>query len=201
VGIIDELRIPYHVLAGNNDAPPDAFLEAFGLGQGYYSFDHGGVHFTCLLTINGAELGHWHRQREWLVEDIEDHSGRRTILVSHFPLARHPRLRNQGNSEVTNAIEICQYLRSHDHVRAAFAGHKNIPSLHQDGQLSHVVCPQVVQYDNAFNMVDVYSDALVNVLHEIDEMELMRRSRATMTEEDIALRYGPPDQRNFVVDF
>jgi hypothetical protein len=98
-------------------------------------------------------------------------------------------------------MEICQYLRSQEHVRAAFAGHKNVPSLHRDGQVSHIVCPQVVRHDTAFNVVDVYPGALVNMLFEIDELTLLRRSRDTLLEEEAALRYGPPEHRNFVVDF
>ena len=50
--ILDELRMPYHVLRGNHDRvenyPEDYFLKVFGLEQGWYSFDHQGFHFVCL---------------------------------------------------------------------------------------------------------------------------------------------------------
>lgn len=80
-----------HDVIGDNGKE---YLERFGKntkGQGWYSFDHKGVHFIGLVNVmdikeNGLGiLGN--EQLEWLQADLKDRSGDTPIVVfAHIPL-------------------------------------------------------------------------------------------------------------------
>ena len=80
-----------HDVTGDNGK---LYLERFGKrskGQGWYSFDHHGVHFIGLVNIidiqqNGlGSLGR--EQLEWLEQDLKDRSRETPIVVfAHIPL-------------------------------------------------------------------------------------------------------------------
>jgi 3',5'-cyclic AMP phosphodiesterase CpdA len=80
-----------HDVLGDNGK---RYRERFGKetkGQGWYSFDHKGVHFIGLVNVtdikeNGlGSLGQ--EQIEWLEDDLKDHSGETPIvLFAHIPL-------------------------------------------------------------------------------------------------------------------
>ncbi|QEH33404.1 cyclic 3',5'-adenosine monophosphate phosphodiesterase [Aquisphaera giovannonii] len=80
---------------GEHDVIPDSaeYLKRFGketAGDGWYSFDHGGVHFVGLVNVAGSEktlgtLGA--EQLDWLARDL---AGRRAstpiVVFAHVPL-------------------------------------------------------------------------------------------------------------------
>ena len=80
-----------HDVTGDNGK---LYLERFGKkskGQGWYSFDHHGVHFIGLVNVvdiqqNGlGSLGR--EQLEWLQQDLKDRSPETPIVVfAHIPL-------------------------------------------------------------------------------------------------------------------
>jgi len=96
--LIGRARLDVHYAPGEHDIldvkTRDAYLERFGKGAtggGWYSFDHGGVHFVSLnnavdLKTNGlGSLGAG--QLEWLEDDLRGKSDSTPIVVfCHIPL-------------------------------------------------------------------------------------------------------------------
>jgi len=96
--IIREARLDVHYAPGEHDildaATNKSYLERFGAGAtggGWYSFDHGGVHFVSLVNVvdlktNGlGSLGG--EQLAWLEADLRGLSASTPIVVfAHIPL-------------------------------------------------------------------------------------------------------------------
>ena len=96
--MIKRARLDVHYAPGEHDIldPPTraAYLDRFGKGAtggGWYSFDHGGVHFVSLVNVvdlkkNGlGSLGA--EQLEWLEDDLKGKSASTPIvLFAHIPL-------------------------------------------------------------------------------------------------------------------
>ena len=96
--LIGRSKLDVHYAPGEHDIldakTRDAYLERFGKGAtggGWYSFDHGGVHFVSLVNVvdlkkNGlGSLGA--DQLAWLDDDLSDKSASTPIvLFSHIPL-------------------------------------------------------------------------------------------------------------------
>ena len=167
--------VPVHLMIGNHDEDAARFLQAFDLGPGYYYFDHADLHFVCLRTHPARDLSAADQQWTWLKTDLAAHADRDTFIFSHYSLIRHPYLYRikDTKQEVENPAEICALRRSHTKVRAAFAGHKNIPSRTDDGHVTHLLCPRIVHYPCGFDVVDVYEGGLVRQIFEIDDLGLM----------------------------
>jgi 3',5'-cyclic-AMP phosphodiesterase len=95
--MIKRAKLDVHYAPGEHDildpATNAAYLDRFGKGAGggWYSFDHGGVHFVSLNNVvdlkkNGlGSLGSG--QLEWLEDDLKGKSASTPIvLFSHIPL-------------------------------------------------------------------------------------------------------------------
>jgi 3',5'-cyclic-AMP phosphodiesterase len=95
--MIKRAKLDVHYAPGEHDildpATNAAYLDRFGKGAGggWYSFDHGGVHFVSLNNVvdlkkNGlGSLGS--EQLEWLEDDLKGKSASTPIvLFSHIPL-------------------------------------------------------------------------------------------------------------------
>ena len=96
--LIGRAKLDVHYSPGEHDIldpkTRDAYLERFGKGAtggGWYSFDHGGVHFVSLNNVvdlkkNGlGSLGA--DQLGWLEDDLRDKSASTPIVVfCHIPL-------------------------------------------------------------------------------------------------------------------
>ena len=92
------LRVPeIHVVPGEHDVldkTASAFFERYGTqssGKGWYSFDHGGVHFIGLINVlsfTAGSLGALGREQlEWLEADLKGRSASQPIVVfAHMPL-------------------------------------------------------------------------------------------------------------------
>ncbi len=97
-GLLSELNLPIHFVPGEHDildgTDPRPFLEHFGQGSkgnGWYSFDAGGVHFVALVNV--VQLGDkgmgtlGAEQLAWLHADLAHLSASTPVVVlSHFPL-------------------------------------------------------------------------------------------------------------------
>jgi Icc protein len=94
--MIKRAKLDVHYSPGEHDIldPPtrDAYLARFGKGAGggWYSFDHGGVHFVSLVNVvdlkkNGlGSLGS--EQLEWLEDDLKGKTDSTPIvLFAHIP--------------------------------------------------------------------------------------------------------------------
>lgn len=200
--IIAASPIPCQILPGNHEFQPELFLRTFNLGPGWSSSDHHGFHFIRLRTFTRNELHADSQQFKWLTADLAANSGKPTFLFSHFALHRHESLYDDPDCELDNTEEIKAMIRKWPQVQAAFAGHKNIPTLSIADGVAHVLSPQVVHYDCGFDTVDVYEDGFVRIIHEIDELDLLRRSEKMHdSPESIAYRYGAECGRNFYFQF
>lgn len=96
--LLAELNLPIHFIPGEHDildgSDPRPFLAQFGqgtTGNGWYSFDAGGVHFVALVNV--VQLGDRGMgtlgadQIAWLTRDLAPISASTPIVVlSHFPL-------------------------------------------------------------------------------------------------------------------
>ena len=96
--LLAELGLPIHVIPGEHDMvdgnDPRPFLQRFGKdarGNGWSSFDAGGVHFVALVNV--VQLGDMGmgtlgaEQLAWLGADLAGLSSSTPIVVmSHFPL-------------------------------------------------------------------------------------------------------------------
>jgi 3',5'-cyclic AMP phosphodiesterase CpdA len=96
--LLNAAKLDVHYSPGEHDIldpkTRDAYLERFGkgaTGDGWYAFDHGGVHFVSLVNVvdlkkNGlGSLGG--EQLEWLEDDLKGKSDSTPIVVfCHIPL-------------------------------------------------------------------------------------------------------------------
>lgn len=95
--LISETKLQLHTVPGEHDILEDdgkSYLNQYGKGtkgDGWYSFDAGGVHFIGLVNVvnlqgNGlGDLGH--EQLEWLEKDVKGLSASTPIvLMAHVPL-------------------------------------------------------------------------------------------------------------------
>jgi 3',5'-cyclic AMP phosphodiesterase CpdA len=97
--LLSELKAgPIHFIPGEHDVldeqPGALFRQRFAQGtqgDGWYSFDQGGVHFVALvnvLDLKAGGLGNLgHEQLEWLEDDLKGRSASTPIVVlAHIPL-------------------------------------------------------------------------------------------------------------------
>jgi 3',5'-cyclic AMP phosphodiesterase CpdA len=96
--ILKGLKIAeFHTVPGEHDVLDEAqtaFLDRYGAasgGKGYYSFDHGGVHFIALVNVLDFKPGGQGRlgdkQLEWLEDDLKGRSASQPLVIfTHIPL-------------------------------------------------------------------------------------------------------------------
>jgi hypothetical protein len=86
-----------HAVPGEHDVldqTQTAFLDRYGKksnGKGYYSFDHGGVHFVALVNVMEFKPGGQGRlggaQLEWLEDDLKGRADSQPLVIfTHIPL-------------------------------------------------------------------------------------------------------------------
>ncbi len=95
--LMQETKLAVHTVPGEHDILAEngkSYLNRFGKGtkgDGWYSFDAGGVHFIGLVNVvdqSGSGLGRLgHEQLEWLEDDVDHLSASTPIVVmAHIPL-------------------------------------------------------------------------------------------------------------------
>lgn len=96
--IIGTAKFDVHYTPGEHDVIDEkqgqAFLDRYGKlskGRGWRSFDHGGVHFVCLVNVHDLKAGGMGNlgaeQLAWLADDLKGKSASTPILVfAHIPL-------------------------------------------------------------------------------------------------------------------
>jgi len=95
--ILKELKLPVHYIPGEHDVldgDTKGYLARYGkgtLGNGWYSFDYGGVHFVALVNVvdlKAGGLGYLgNEQLEWLEDDVAHLSAETPLVVlGHMPL-------------------------------------------------------------------------------------------------------------------
>ncbi|MGZ5986935.1 MAG: metallophosphoesterase family protein [Caulobacteraceae bacterium] len=96
--ILKEAGLPVFHVPGEHDmldeANGQAYLDRYGkgtLGDGWYSFDHNGVHFVGLISVKALKAGGMgsfgQPQLEWLKKDLAGHGASTPIVVfTHVPM-------------------------------------------------------------------------------------------------------------------
>jgi len=200
--IIEATPVPVHVVAGNHEKDLDLFHRVLGMKSPYFAFAWAGKRFICLSTASAGDLQPGSRQTAWLRSELERDRESDTFLFSHYSLVRHPSLEREKDLSVQNEDGMGALLDQAPHVRAVFSGHKNIPTSTQRRQVTHIVCPQLVQVPCGFDLIDIYDHGLVRHLFEIDEVHLDWRSRDAYADPgEIPYRYGRESDRNFTIRF
>jgi 3',5'-cyclic AMP phosphodiesterase CpdA len=111
---------PIHFIPGEHDVLDDVpgalFRERFAkgsLGDGWYSFDQGGVHFVALVNVTDLRSGGLgnlgDKQLKWLADDLKERTASTPIVVlAHIPLWTISADWGWGTSDAEQAL---QYLR------------------------------------------------------------------------------------------
>jgi len=95
--VLGELSVPVFYVPGEHDVLEDdgrSYLQRFGKGTqgaGWYSFDHGGVHFIALVNVVNLKAGGLGtlgvEQLEWLEKDVKRlRSSTPIVVFAHIPL-------------------------------------------------------------------------------------------------------------------
>jgi 3',5'-cyclic AMP phosphodiesterase CpdA len=96
--LLSRLRTPeLHTVPGEHDTADPSVTEYFNRfgkasnNQGYYSFDHAGVHFIALVNVLQFKAGGLGtlgaRQRAWVAADLKGRSASTPVVVfAHMPL-------------------------------------------------------------------------------------------------------------------
>jgi len=95
--IISEARLDVHYVPGEHDIIDEEvklYRERYGRGakgDGWYSFDAGGVHFIGLVNVKNLKAGGMGNlgedQLKWLGDDLADKTGSTPVVVfAHIPL-------------------------------------------------------------------------------------------------------------------
>lgn len=200
--IIQVSPVPVHVVAGNHERDPDLFHRVMEMDSPFFALEKAGKRFLFLSTASPRDLLPGTRQKAWLESELGRAPERDVYIFSHYSLINHPSLVREKDLSIENTDEICALLDAAPQVRAVFSGHKNIPSRTRHRQVTHIVCPQLVQVPCGFDLVDIYDHGMVRHLFEIDEVHLDWRSRDAYSDAgEISYRYGSESDRNFTVSF
>ena len=95
--IISQARLDVHYVPGEHDIIDEEvklYLERYGhgtKGDGWYSFDAGGVHFVGLVNVKNLKAGGMgslgEEQLEWLADDLKGKTASTPVVVfAHIPL-------------------------------------------------------------------------------------------------------------------
>jgi hypothetical protein len=99
--VVDESRGDYYV---------QRFAKNSG-GKGWYGFDHGGVHFVCLVNVRDLQAGGLGRlgdeQLAWLAEDLKSRGASTPIVVfAHMPLWTIAESWGWGTQDSAHALKL-----------------------------------------------------------------------------------------------
>ncbi len=150
------LNMPYYPCLGNHDVlglssrrkvPVDHpgmgrkyIMDALGMDEAYYSFNHKGWHFVVLNSIHEIELSHGpayeHKigdeQLDWLRYDLGAHKDMPTIATSHYAVFNHlgqinsdPELKAMNHLILKDNKKLRNILERHG-VKALLQGHTHI---------------------------------------------------------------------------
>ncbi len=157
--ILDELKIPYHIIPGNHDTKwSDSVLEKFKKlwGNDVFQFEHKGFKFIGLhqgpvLRMADGHFSPSHLQ--WLQKTL--HSLRRrnqpVILITHYPLFPPFTIDNYNRLlKIIQSFNMVMFLNGHGH-RNKFQKAYGIPQLMGRSTLSRGQVPpgyNIVTYKN-----------------------------------------------------
>lgn len=152
----DQLKMPYYNCIGNHDllgwsprrkvpvSDPDLgkklIMDKLGMEKSYYSFDAKGWHFVILDSLHPLDSADGpiyepkigKEQLDWLRFDLGEHSGRPTVVVSHYAVFNHtgqinasPDMKAMNNLVLSDNKELRLILERHK-VKVMLQGHTHI---------------------------------------------------------------------------
>ena len=142
--IIKQAGLPVFHIPGEHDILDDghgkAYLDRYGagsLGDGWYSFDHKGVHFVALINVKQLQAGGMGRlgsdQLAWLQQDLAGRAASTPIVVlAHIPLWTLYAPWGWGTDDGTEALS---YLRRFGSV-TVLNGHIHQVQQHVEGNIT-----------------------------------------------------------------
>jgi predicted phosphodiesterase len=199
--LIAQCPVPVHPIIGNHDRHAERFLQAMNLERGYRSIVLGGVHLVLLHTQSASDLAPQSAQLRWLRTTLAEHPDLDTLVFSHYPLADHPYQARESSRCIHNWRAVAALLGRQPRVRAAFAGHKNLPTRTNVRGVAHVVCPQPIRTPCGYDVVDVYDTGLTRTIHEIPALTVLADARTATDAQERDYRYGLETARNFTLVF
>ena len=158
--ILDELKVPYHIIPGNHDAGwsesgGDSFISTFGNDK--FSFEYNGIRFLGCASGPYLRMSDGHIPRgaiNWLDKQLATVKNHQPIIfLNHYPI----------DNSLDNWYEITDRLR-HYNTWAILCGHG-----HANKAMNFEDIPAVMGRSNlrakaevgGYNLVDVRSDSMI----------------------------------------
>ncbi len=238
-GVMDRLGYPWYVVPGNHDTwypgVRAAFSQLYDLADErcYYNRLINDIHFLFLDTCywaaaDGTVSPYLDKEKYdrgqiaglyvskdqlvWLVEQLEEYSDHKAILIGHAPVRYKPtypvvkywdgtptkdgRL-NLGEfiEGVVNIDEVRQVIDSYSNIIAMFTGHWHINDINVINDRVYRQTASLREWPFEFRVVDV-SDQMVSIsTHGLDDSSLIEDSY--LEELGSAWIAGQPEDRNF----
>ena len=197
--------IPVHTIIGNHETygniSAEEFHQALGLpSHGNYLARVKGVPFLMLATPSQSSLSPGHEGFQWLESQLQNLSNEDLFCCAHWSLLLHPCVegwRNDGMQQLYASGEILALLHKYRNVRAWIAGHKNVPSKLIQGNVLHLLSPQLIQAPCGYRILHIHENAIVSSTYEIEETDLADLSRRAYGNE-YPDRHGNNEDRDFV---
>ncbi len=136
-------QVPMQGCIGNHDVGyarvgGDTFAKYWSypyVGDHYWSFDYGPIHFVILDLYTAAFLadGTDQDQLSWLAEDLRSHDRPWTVAVFHNPLC------DEGSVDCEEAYDVLYPVLSRGNVDILYTGHWHKYYVHEFGNIVQIV--------------------------------------------------------------
>lgn len=160
------------ILAGNQDA--------LATMRNYFSNGPGSSVIDCAgCTLVGLDTSRGRIEREtvvWLEALLGQREQAPVLLFTHYALVQDP-YRVERNKVAECAESVLKILTVSPQVWGVFSGHKNAVSVTRVGRIVHVICPQIVHYPCAWNVIEVYEGGFMFWTRQINDLRLINLSR------------------------
>jgi len=211
--ILDGLRVPYYVIAGNHDRPNPrtwslsaerrgarGFEEVFAgrgpqPGMRYWSLDPvPGLH---LVGLDTTVAGRWggrvdEEQLEWLKKDLDSHKATRTVVLSHHCLVEaHPwdRRGPWKNYVLENAESVREVLERFPWVVLVVSGHHHLCAARTVRGIHYITCPSPASWPCRYSVFSLSERHLAFSTHPAAPPEVVQKAWQNL------LSFGPVRNR------
>jgi len=111
----------------------------------------------------------------WLKKILESRERQRVLVFTHYALTR---LSGRDSEQaIVNDRFVQEALNHRKKVFGVFSGHQNAVFMRRLGNTAHVVCPQIVHYPCAWNVIELYPNGFLCWIREIEDPYLIHLSQ------------------------